>query len=65
VTQDLLARLEAALQDRYRIERPLGAGGMATVSDHPMKQISGDGLRRKSGSGWSSGNQLASVRQLH
>jgi predicted unusual protein kinase regulating ubiquinone biosynthesis (AarF/ABC1/UbiB family) len=31
VTDDLLARLEAALQDRYRIERPLGAGGMATV----------------------------------
>jgi tetratricopeptide (TPR) repeat protein/tRNA A-37 threonylcarbamoyl transferase component Bud32 len=31
VTQDLLPRLEAALQDRYRIERPLGAGGMATV----------------------------------
>ncbi|UCG88060.1 MAG: protein kinase [Gemmatimonadota bacterium] len=31
MTQDLLPRLEAALQDRYRIERPLGAGGMATV----------------------------------
>ena len=26
-----LARLSAALADRYRIERPLGAGGMATV----------------------------------
>ncbi len=31
MTEDLLARLEAALQDRYRIERPVGAGGMATV----------------------------------
>jgi serine/threonine-protein kinase len=29
--QDLLARLQAALADRYRIERPLGRGGMATV----------------------------------
>ncbi len=26
-----LARLSAALADRYRIERELGAGGMATV----------------------------------
>ena len=26
-----LARLAAALADRYRIERELGAGGMATV----------------------------------
>ncbi len=25
------ARLAAALSDRYRIERELGAGGMATV----------------------------------
>jgi len=29
--QDLLLRLQAALADRYRIERPLGRGGMATV----------------------------------
>ncbi|HQR18057.1 MAG TPA: protein kinase, partial [Gemmatimonadales bacterium] len=28
---DTLARLTAALADRYRIERELGAGGMATV----------------------------------
>jgi eukaryotic-like serine/threonine-protein kinase len=28
---DLLARLEAALSDRYRLQRELGAGGMATV----------------------------------
>ena len=28
---DLLARLQSALADRYRIERELGAGGMATV----------------------------------
>jgi serine/threonine-protein kinase len=28
---DVLARLTAALADRYRIERELGAGGMATV----------------------------------
>ena len=28
---DLLARLQAALADRYRIERELGRGGMATV----------------------------------
>ena len=28
---DLLSRLSAALADRYRIERELGAGGMATV----------------------------------
>jgi len=28
---DLLDRLKAALSDRYRIERELGAGGMATV----------------------------------
>jgi len=26
-----IARLSAALADRYRIERELGAGGMATV----------------------------------
>ncbi len=30
-TQSELAGLTAALGDRYRIERPLGAGGMATV----------------------------------
>src|SRR4051812_25318264 len=28
---DLLSRLSQALQDRYRIERQLGEGGMATV----------------------------------
>jgi len=28
---DTLARLTAALADRYAIERELGAGGMATV----------------------------------
>src|SRR5215210_1945829 len=28
---DLLTRLQAALADRYRLERELGAGGMATV----------------------------------
>ena len=28
---DLLARLQAALGDRYTIERELGRGGMATV----------------------------------
>jgi serine/threonine protein kinase len=28
---DILDRLKAALSDRYRIERELGAGGMATV----------------------------------
>jgi Tol biopolymer transport system component len=31
VTDDLLARLAVALQDRYRIEHPLGGGGMAMV----------------------------------
>ncbi len=29
--EDLVARLKAALADRYRIERELGSGGMATV----------------------------------
>jgi serine/threonine-protein kinase len=28
---DVLERLKAALSDRYRIERELGSGGMATV----------------------------------
>lgn len=28
---DVLDRLKAALADRYRIERELGSGGMATV----------------------------------
>ena len=28
---DLLARLQAALADRYTIQRELGRGGMATV----------------------------------
>jgi serine/threonine-protein kinase len=28
---DLLARLEAALADRYRVEREIGRGGMAHV----------------------------------
>ena len=29
--QDSISRLNAALEDRYRIERQLGEGGMATV----------------------------------
>jgi eukaryotic-like serine/threonine-protein kinase len=29
--QDLLTRLQAAVADRYRLDRELGAGGMATV----------------------------------
>jgi hypothetical protein len=29
--REILARLAAALADRYRVERELGAGGMATV----------------------------------
>ena len=28
---DVIARLTAALADRYRVDRELGAGGMATV----------------------------------
>ena len=28
---ELLSRLQGALADRYRIEREIGAGGMATV----------------------------------
>jgi serine/threonine-protein kinase len=28
---EIVARLASALADRYRIERQLGAGGMATV----------------------------------
>ena len=28
---DLLDRIKAALADRYRIEREIGSGGMATV----------------------------------
>jgi serine/threonine-protein kinase len=31
VTGDVASRLTAALADRHRIERELGAGGMATV----------------------------------
>ena len=31
MTQDVLARLQATLHDRYRTERPIGAGGVATV----------------------------------
>jgi serine/threonine-protein kinase len=31
LTTDVASRLVAALSDRYRIERELGAGGMATV----------------------------------
>ena len=30
-TADTLARLSAALADRYRVDRELGQGGMATV----------------------------------
>jgi len=36
--QDVVARLTAALADRYRIERELGAGGMATVYLAPARQ---------------------------
>ena len=32
---DAVARLRAALEDRYRIERELGRGGMATVRGYP------------------------------
>ena len=32
---DVLSRLTTALADRYRIERELGAGGMATVQVAP------------------------------
>ena len=28
---DIVDRLSAALRDRYRVDRELGAGGMATV----------------------------------
>jgi serine/threonine protein kinase len=28
---ELLGRLQSALADRYRLEREIGAGGMATV----------------------------------
>ena len=31
MTEDVLARLKQALQDRYTIEREIGSGGMATV----------------------------------
>jgi serine/threonine-protein kinase len=31
VSHDVLTRLTASLADRYRIDRELGAGGMATV----------------------------------
>ena len=46
-----LAKLSAALADRYRIERELGAGGMATVYlaedlKHDRKVASQTGHRR-------------------
>ena len=31
MSEDLLRRLQAALSDRYRLERELGQGGMASV----------------------------------
>ena len=31
MTEDVLSRLKSALTDRYRIEREIGSGGMATV----------------------------------
>jgi serine/threonine protein kinase len=42
---DQLERLKAALSDRYRIERELGSGGMATV------YLAQDLKHRLSGSG--------------
>jgi hypothetical protein len=40
---EALARLAAALADRYRIERELGAGGMATAAPHANYDVSPDG----------------------
>jgi hypothetical protein len=40
---DAVNRLSAALADRYRIERELGAGGMAT---HPRVQRAAYGVQR-------------------
>ena len=37
----VLERLSAALSDRYRIDRELGAGGMATV--YPAHDVRHDG----------------------
>ena len=36
---DAVARLSAALADRYRIERELGAGGMATPARRPLQRL--------------------------
>jgi serine/threonine-protein kinase len=48
---DILDRLEAALADRYQIERELGSGGMATVYlAHDLKHETmseGESIRRE------------------
>jgi hypothetical protein len=43
---ETLLRLNSALSDRYRIERELGAGGMATVNGtHRAYAVTPDGTR--------------------